>query len=110
MLISRWWPDAGLEILLELAQFVGCIFTVDGLIDQVSGPGREKNEVFLALYRATDTFAAQGHDPSSHAKMLVSSNPAINSFRGLVELLAKRYTSGEQQFAEMSSRMKENIG
>ena len=95
MLVSRWWPHADLDTLLELAQFVGCIFTVDGLIDHVSSQGVEKNELFHALYRSTDTFAAQGHSSSSHAKMLVSSNPALNRFRVLAELLGKRYTSGE---------------
>lgn len=94
MLISRWWPYADLDTLLELAQFVGCIFTVDGLIDHISGQGIEKDELFDALYRSTDIFAAHGHDSSSHANMPVSSNPALSSFRVLVELLGKRYTSG----------------
>lgn len=94
MLTSRWWPYADLQTLLDLAQFVGCIFTVDGVIDQVSGPGEDEIEAFQALHHGTDIFVEQGLDPSNRAKMLTSSSPIVDSFRILSELLCKRYTKG----------------
>jgi hypothetical protein len=95
MLISRWWPYADLDTLLDLAHFVGCIFTVDGVIDQVSGPGKDKNEAFQALHHGTNIFVEQDLEPSNRAKMLASSNPIVDSFRVLSVLLCKRYTKGE---------------
>ena len=96
MLTSRWWPYADLDTLLDLAQFVGCIFTVDGVIDQVSGQGEEKNEAFQALHHGTNIFVEQDLEPCSRAKMLTSTNPIVDSFRVLSVLLCKRYTKGEQ--------------
>ena len=94
-LTSRWWPAADLETLLDLAQFVACIFSTDGMIDQASGPGKDKTQAFQALHRSTDNFVEQRFDMSHGAKVPRSSNSLINSFRVLSGLLRKRYTTGE---------------
>ncbi len=91
-LTSRWWPYADLETLLELAQFVACIFSTDGMIDQASGPGKDKTQAFQALHRSTDSFVEQRLEMSQAAKKPRSSDSLINSFRVLSELLRKRYT------------------
>lgn len=96
MLTAKWWPYADLETLLDLARFVGCIFTVDGLVDEFSGPGKEKIDAFDALNRGTNDFIEKGLDPSDNAEMLMSSNPTIDGFHILSELLCKRYTIGQQ--------------
>ena len=95
MLTSRWWPFAGLEKLLDLAHFVTCIFTVDGMIDQVSGTGKHNVEAFQALYRMTESFVEPRYDESSRLEILDASNPVIDSFRVLKKLLCKHYTNGE---------------
>lgn len=95
-LTSRWWPYADLETLLDLAQFVACIFSTDGMIDQASGPGKDKTQAFQALHRNTDNFVEQRLDVSQGAKISRSPDSLINSFRVLSELLRKRYTTGEQ--------------
>lgn len=102
-LTSRWWPYADLETLLDLAQFVACIFSTDGMIDQASGPGKDKTQAFQALHRSTDSFVEQRLDMSQGAKKPRSPDSLINSFRVLSELLRKRYTIGEHLGSDHST-------
>lgn len=103
-LTSRWWPAADLETLLDLAQFVACIFSTDGMIDQASGPGEDKTRAFQALHHSTDNFVEQRLDMSHGAKVPRSSDSLINSFRVLSGLLRKRYTIGEHCAATAAQR------
>ncbi|KAF7505556.1 hypothetical protein GJ744_000636 [Endocarpon pusillum] len=96
-LTSRWWPAADLETLLDLAQFVACIFSTDGMIDQASGPGKDKTQAFQALHRSTDNFVEQRLDMSHDAKVPRPSDSLTNSFRVLSGLLRKRYTTEQQK-------------
>ena len=102
-LTSRWWPYADLETLLDLAQFVACIFSTDGMIDQASGPGKDKTQAFEALHRSTDNFVEQRLDTPQGAKKPRSSDSLVNSFRVLSKLLRKRYTTGELSSGDHST-------
>jgi hypothetical protein len=95
VLTSRWWPHADLETLLDLVHFVGCIFTVDWVIDQVSGPSKGKVDVFEALHQSTDNFVEQGLHPSSYGKVVDKPcDSAMKNFHILSKLLYMRHTVG----------------
>jgi hypothetical protein len=95
LLTSRWWPYADRETLVDLAHFVACIFSVDGLIDDVSGPSKDDMKAFHALYESTEAFAEQELESSKLEEIPASLKSTIDTFRVLSELLSKRYTFGE---------------
>ena len=78
------------------------------MLDQISGPGKDNVEAFRTLHRGTDNFVEHSLDPSSHAKMLASSNPASDGFDVLSKFLCRRYTIGEQWMKVFQHSRKEH--
>lgn len=105
LLTSNWWPHADLKTLLDLAHFVGCIFTVDGMIDQASGSGKDKIEAFDALYHDTDDFVQKGLSPSNPTEAIEPRNVLGDCFLTLATLLRKRYTNGNRNTSKVFKRI-----
>ncbi|KAK4993887.1 hypothetical protein LTR66_005301 [Elasticomyces elasticus] len=95
-LVSRWFPTAELDVLLDLTYFVGWMYLVDDQIDQLAG-SREHAEDFRAMADDTITYAEQLLGLRSKNKPVTALHPGVYSFQRTAEALRDRYTVDQRE-------------
>lgn len=95
LLISSWFPFASAQTLKDITYFVCWMYMVDdAVIDNLSWPGLDNEAAFKAAYQELMDFVAKSlkldgdmSKPQPHSTV-----PAIDCFRGIGEVLCKKYT------------------
>lgn len=99
LLIASWYPFASAQRLKDITYFVCWMYVIDdAIIDKVSWPGLDNVAAFDAAYKETLDFVRKSLQlDGENEEQLTSTIPAINSFRGIGQVMCQKYTLSQRQ-------------